>query len=303
MSGILVLGREGQLARSLAERAADGGLALSFVGRPEADLADPESLRRAVRAKGADVIVNAAAYTAVDQAEDEPERAHALNVAGPRALAEAARERGARLIHVSTDYVFDGSGETPWRESDPTGPRSVYGRTKLEGEEAVRTALPDHAIIRTAWVYSPFGRNFVKTMLAAAEARAQLRVVGDQIGNPTSALDLADGILAIIASWRDQPGRGLGRTYHLAGTGSTSWAGFAREIFSLSRARGGPSAEVEAIPTAEWPAKAPRPLNSRLDSTLFAEMFGYRVPHWRDSLAIVVERLLAGLAERTPAAK
>lgn len=294
MSGILVLGRAGQLALSLAERAPDHGLALAFTGRPEADLADPDSLRRAVRESGAEVIVNAAAHTAVDQAEDEPDAAHALNVTGPLALAEAARGAGARLVHVSTDYVFDGTGERPWREDDPTGPRSVYGRTKLEGEEAVRRALADHAILRTAWVYSPFGRNFVRTMLAVAETRPRLTVVGDQVGNPTCALDIADGILTMIRTWRDEPARGLGATYHLAGTGSTSWADFAREIFARSAAFGGPSAEVEAIATADWPAKAPRPLNSRLDSSRFAATFGYRAPRWQESLAPVVARLLGG---------
>jgi dTDP-4-dehydrorhamnose reductase len=293
MSAVLVLGREGQLARSLAERGPQHGVQLRFVGRPEVDLADPDSLRRAVRESGAQVIVNAAAHTAVDQAEDEPDIAFALNVSGPRALAEAAREAGARLVHVSTDYVFDGSGERPWREADPTGPRSVYGRTKLEGEAAVRAALPqDHVILRTAWVYSPFGRNFVKTMLAAAHTRPVLRVVDDQVGNPTSALDIADGILAMIAAWRAETGRGLGATYHLAGTGAVSWAGFAREIFALSGAGGGPVAEVEAIGTADYPAKAPRPLNSRLDSTRFAGTFRYRAPPWQDSLAAVVARLL-----------
>lgn len=292
MSGILVLGREGQLARSLAERAPGQGVPLRFIGRPDVDLADPDSLRRAVRASGAEIIVNAAAHTAVDQAEDEPDVAFALNVTGPQALAGAARETGARLVHVSTDYVFDGSGDRPWREDDPTGPRSVYGRTKLEGEAAVRAALRDHAILRTAWVYSPFGRNFVKTMLGAAESRPVLRVVNDQVGNPTSALDIADGILAMIEAWRRESGLGLGRTYHLAGTGAVSWAGFAREIFALSGANGGPSAEVEAITTAEFPAKAPRPLNSRLDSTRFSDMFGYRAPPWQESLAAVVDRLL-----------
>ncbi|HEY0312466.1 MAG TPA: dTDP-4-dehydrorhamnose reductase [Allosphingosinicella sp.] len=292
MSGILVLGREGQLARSLAERAAAHGVAVRFVGRPDVDLADPDSLRRAVRASSAEIIVNAAAHTAVDQAEDEPDLAYAFNVAGPKALAEAAQEAGARLVHISTDYVFDGSGDRPWREDDPTGPRSVYGRTKLEGEAAVRAALRDHAILRTAWVYSPFGRNFVKTMLGVAQSRPVLRVVDDQVGNPTSAFDIADGILTMIAAWREEPALGLGRTYHLAGTGAVSWAGFAREIFALSGARAGPSAEVEAITTAEFPAKAPRPLNSRLDSTRFADTFGYRAPHWQDSLAAVVDRLL-----------
>jgi dTDP-4-dehydrorhamnose reductase len=294
VSGILVLGREGQLARSLAERAPPHGLALAFTGRPEADLADPDSLRRAVRASGAEIVVNAAAHTAVDQAEDEPEVAQALNATGPQALAEAAQAAGARLIHVSTDYVFDGSGDRPWREEDPTGPKSVYGRTKLAGENAIRAALPAHAILRTAWVYSPFGRNFVKTMLAVAQTRPSLTIVGDQIGNPTSALDIADGILTMIGCWRDDPRRGVGGTYHLAGTGSTSWAGFARAIFALSEAREGPSAEVTEIATADWPAKAPRPLNSRLDSSRFAETFGYRAPPWPESLQKVVDRLLGG---------
>jgi len=264
-----------------------------FVGRPEVDLEHPDSLRHAVISSGAGIVINAAAYTAVDQAEDEPDRAWAQNAEGVRVLAETARDVGARLIHVSTDYVFDGSGDTSRREDDSTGPAGVYGRTKLAGEEAVRAILPGHAIVRTAWVYSPFGRNFVKTMLELGRTRPGLSVVGDQVGNPTSALDLADGLLALVRTWEREPDLGAGATYHLAGTGSASWAEFAREIFALSAERGGPSAEVEAIATADWPARAPRPLNSRLDSSLFAETFGYRAPPWRESLALVVERLLA----------
>lgn len=293
MTPALVIGRSGQLALALAERAKAEGRPMVFVGRPDVDLEDPDSLRHAMLSSGAGIVVNAAAYTAVDQAEDEPDRAWAQNVEGPRTLAEAARDVGARLIHVSTDYVFDGFGDAPRREGDPTGPAGVYGRTKLAGEEAIRAVLPGHVIVRTAWVYSPFGRNFVKTMLDVARSRPGLRVVGDQVGNPTSALDLADGLLAVVRAWEREPDRGIGATYHLAGTGSASWAEFAREIFALSAQRGGPSAEVEAIATADWPAKAPRPLNSRLDSSLFAETFGYRAPPWRESLALVVERLLA----------
>lgn len=290
---ILVIGRTGQLALSLAERAPFHGLELTFAGRPDVDLVNPNSLRNAVRRSGASIIVNAAAYTAVDQAEEEPEAAAQLNAAAPGQLAEAARESGARLIHVSTDYVFHGSGERPWTEDDPTGPQSVYGRTKLEGEEAIRARLEAHVIVRTAWVYSPFGKNFVKTMLELGRSRPALRVVGDQWGNPTCALDLADGLLRMIAVWRDSPDQGLGATYHLAGTGTTNWADFTREIFAQSRALGGPSAEVAAISSAEWPAKAPRPMNSRLDSTLFERTFGFRAPPWRDALTPVVERLLA----------
>jgi dTDP-4-dehydrorhamnose reductase len=292
VSDILVIGRNGQLAQSLSERAAERGLKLAFAARPQVDLAQPDTLRRAVAQSGAGIVINAAAHTAVDRAEDEPELAHALNAVAPGVLAETARACGARLIHLSTDYVFDGSGDRPWAETDPTNPRSVYGRTKLQGEDAVRTALPDHLILRTAWVYSPFGGNFVKTMLKVAETRERLTVVADQIGNPTSALDIADGILAAIASWSDNPSLGIGGTFHLAGTGSTSWAGFAREIFAQSSARGGPAAEVADIATADWPAKAPRPLNSRLCSDRFERTFGYRAPRWQESLAAVLGRLL-----------
>ena len=289
MTPILVIGRTGQLALSLAERAPAHGVDVRLIGRPEADLLDRDSLRRAVAESRAGTVINAAAYTAVDQAEDEPEAAAACNAIAPLYLAEAAREAGARLLHVSTDYVFDGSGERPWTEKDATAPKSVYGRTKLEGEQAIRDTLADHLIVRTAWVYSPFGQNFVKTMLRLAETRRELRVVGDQIGNPTSALDLADGLLTAATGWQpDKAG-----TYHLAGTGAASWAEFAAEIFALSAARGGPSARVTAIPSSEWPAKAPRPLNSRLDSSLFERTFGYRAPEWPDSLARVLDRLLS----------
>jgi dTDP-4-dehydrorhamnose reductase len=291
----LVIGRSGQLALSLAERGRLAGEALVFVGRPELDLRDPESIRRAVTTSGAGVVINAAAYTAVDGAEEEPDGAWAINADAPGVLAEAARAARARLIHVSTDYVFDGSGVQPWREEDRTGPLGAYGRSKLDGERQVREALADHAMVRTAWVYSPFGSNFVKTMLNLARTRPRLEVVDDQIGNPTSALDLADGLLAMLAAWRQDPDLGAGTTYHLAGTGAVSWAGFAREVFALSRARGGPSAEVCAITSAQWPAKAPRPLNSRLCSDLFTATFGYRAPPWQESLAIVVDRILSAV--------
>lgn len=296
---ILVIGRTGQLASSLAERATGHPLLLEFAGRPGLDLLDEESIRRTVARSRPDIIINTAAYTAVDQAEDEPELAHRINAIAPLVVAEAAREVGARLIHISTDYVFDGGGERPWKESDPAEPVNVYGRTKLDGELAVRKTLGDHVILRTAWIYSPFGRNFVSRMIELAETRPALEVVGDQVGNPTSALDLADGIFAILAAWRQGPERGIGATYHLAGTGSASWADFARATLALSHAGGGPSATVTDIPTSKWPARAARPRNSRLNCDLFVETFGYRMPRWRDSLARILPRILA-LGKATP---
>lgn len=290
---LLVTGREGQVARALAERGAESGHEIVFAARPELDLEDAASIERVVGSVRPDLIINAAAYTAVDQAEDEPERAGQVNGRAPGILAAAARHCSARIIQLSTDYVFDGSGDAPHRENATVRPLGVYGRSKAEGEVAVRAENPDHLIVRTAWVYSPFGRNFVKTMLGLARERPMLRVVEDQVGNPTSALDIADGLLAAVKCWEEQPGRGLGETVHLAGAGTTSWAGFARAIFAESRARGGSFAEVEGIATADWPTRATRPLNSRLSSDKFGDLFGYSCPEWRSSLAPVIARLLA----------
>jgi dTDP-4-dehydrorhamnose reductase len=289
---LLVVGRTGQLALSLAERAPEHAIEAIFLGRSEVDLSDLEGLRAAIANSGARTIINAAAYTAVDQAESEPDLARRINALAPGAIAEAAAQIGARLIHVSTDYVFNGDSPEPYREDAPLDPVSVYGRTKAEGEEAVRRHLPEHAIVRTAWVYSPFGRNFVKTMLGLAKSRAELRVVGDQVGNPTSALDLADGLLAMASCWKRTPEHGLGATYHFAGTSSMSWADFARDIFTVSAELGGPSAQVVAIPSSEYPTPARRPGNSRLDASLFQRTFDYHPPEWPQSIRNVVRRLL-----------
>ena len=289
---VLVTGRDGQLARSLAERAAAcPDLSLETVGRPELDLERPESIAAAIAAAAPDVVVNAAAYTAVDQAEDEPDRADRINAAAAGEVAEAARRAGARIIQVSTDYVFDGSAEGPYSEAAPTNPLGVYGRSKLEGERRVAESNPDHLILRTAWVYSPFGRNFVRTMLNAAQGRDTLNVVDDQHGNPTSALDIADGVLAIMKGWVGAPGRGLGQVYHLAGTGSTSWCGLARQVFAAAAALGLPTAEVNPIRTEDWPTRAVRPRNSRLDCSKLEADFGYRAPGWQDSVTETVRRL------------
>ena len=289
---VLVTGREGQLARSLAERAAGlEEIELLAVGRPDLDLEVPGSVARAIADALPHVVINAAAYTAVDQAEDEPERAFRINGDAAGEIANAAREAGAAVIQLSTDYVFDGGSTEPYPEDAATNPINVYGRSKLAGDEQVRAANPSHLIVRTAWVYSPFGRNFVKTMMTAARARDVLTVVDDQHGNPSSALDVADGIFAIIGSWRQGVRTGLGGTYHLAGSGSTSWFGFAEAIMEHCRALGLPAAKVRPIHTDEWPTKAARPTNSTFDCTKFARDFGFTMPQWRDSLPTVVERI------------
>lgn len=287
---ILVTGREGQVALSLAERLARHDLV--FASRPDLDLADPVSIERTVASVRPDLVISAAAYTAVDEAENEPELAMAVNGDGPGVLARAAARIDARVIHLSTDYVFDGSLDRPWRESDPVAPLGVYGATKLAGEEAVAASGATHAILRTAWVYSPFGNNFVRTMLRLAEARDELNVVEDQVGCPTSALDIADAIGAVIEEWQTGVRPAAQGLFHLVGTGEASWAEFARAIFALSQVRGGPTCKVTGIPTSGYPTPAARPANSRLDCTRFAEAFGYRAPDWRKSLEHVIDRLV-----------
>ena len=287
---ILVTGREGQVARSLAERGSAHELV--FAARPDFDLADAGSIARTIENTRPDLVISAAAYTAVDQAEDEPELAMAINGEAPGHIGRAAASVGAPVLHLSTDYVFDGSGEHAWREEDPTGPIGVYGRTKLAGEQALAASGAAHAILRTAWVYSPFGNNFVKTMLRLAESRDALNVVKDQYGNPTSALDIADALLAVAGRWQDAPGHGTNAVYHFAGTGSTNWADFARAIFDSSRKRGGPTCEVTGIPSSDYPTKAQRPANSRLDSAKFADTFGHIAPRWQESLDATVARLV-----------
>ncbi len=292
---ILVTGRTGQLVTSLVERSRQvGGIEVVALGRPELDLESPLAIGEAVSRAAPDVVINAAAYTAVDAAEDEPERAFAINAEGAGALARAARAEGARFVQISTDYVFDGTLDRPYREDDPVNPLGVYGRSKRAGEQTVRDEDPGAVVVRTAWVYSPFGRNFLKTMIDLARDRDSLSVVDDQSGNPSSALDLADGLIAILQRWRERPGLGLGQTYHLAGTGSTTWCRFAAAILEGSSRLGGPTAEVRPIATKDWPTKAPRPANSRLDCSKFAGDFGYSAPEWTLSAAETVRRLVGG---------
>ncbi len=289
---LLIAGAQGQLARAMIDLVPAAADVTAFaVGRPALDLTAPASVLSALADFKPDVIVNAAAYTAVDKAESEPDAAMALNADGPRRLAEAAERMGAVLIHVSTDYVFDGTKAAPYVEDDPTAPLGAYGRSKLAGEDAVRAAASRHVILRTAWVHSPFGGNFVKTMLRLAGERPELRVVDDQIGSPTYAPHLADSILAIARSVVADPDRQIWGTYHAAGTGYVSWCGLAREVMRVSAALGSPSATVIPISTAEYPTPAKRPANSRLDCSKLTRTFGVALPDWQQGVLECVTRL------------
>ncbi|RWN63544.1 MAG: dTDP-4-dehydrorhamnose reductase [Mesorhizobium sp.] len=290
---LVVTGREGQVVSSLVERArTHADIEVVTLGRPELDLAKPETIERALVATRPDLVVSAAAYTAVDQAEDEPDLAFAVNGIGAGHVAAAAARIGAPVIHLSTDYVFDGSGEGAYVEEDEPAPRSVYGASKLAGEQAVAKANPRHLILRTAWVYSPFGRNFVKTMLKLAADRDEIAVVADQWGNPTSALDIADAILHSAVMLHGNRGFVSFGVYHLAGTGETNWSGFARHILDTSQAFGGPHARVGDIATVDYPTKARRPRNSRLSTQKIATAFGWNAPEWQKSTETVVRCLL-----------
>ena len=291
---IAVTGQAGQVVTSLVERGAIAGHDVITVGRPQLDLADPESVARALAAAAPDAIVSAAAYTAVDRAETESALAYAVNGAGAGAVAQAAKVLGVPLIHVSTDYVFDGKLDRPYRETDQTGPTGVYGASKLAGEQAVLSTYGENsAVLRVAWVYSPFGANFVKTMLRLAGDRDEVSVVADQVGNPTSALDIADGILAVVANLVSHSDPAMRGTFHMTAQGDASWADFAEAIFAESGARHGPSALVRPIGTADYPTPAMRPANSRLDCDRIAAVHGIALPAWQGSLATTVARLHA----------
>lgn len=290
---IVVTGRNGQVACSLAQRGRERGLEIVLLGRPELDLAgSSETIVAALEAAHPEVIVSAAAYTAVDKAETERDLAFAVNERGPRAIARAARHLNVPLIHLSTDYVFDGLKSSPYVEDDPTEPTGVYGASKLAGERAVLEQHEDSAVLRTAWVYSPFGSNFVKTMHRLAGERDEINVVADQQGNPTSALDIADGILDVAANLRKSSNPAMRGVFHMVGEGQASWAEFAETIFAISAQLGLPSAKVRPITTADYPTAARRPANSRLDPGRIARQHGVRLPDWNASLKVVVERLL-----------
>ena len=289
---IAVTGKNGQVVTSLIERGMLAGVEIVPVGRPELDLADAGQVRALLTGLQPDVIVSAAAYTAVDKAESEPDLAFAVNATGAGALAETAAALGVPIVHLSTDYVFAGDKPEPYLETDATGPVSVYGRSKLEGEQRIAAATPNHAILRTAWVYSPFGANFLKTMLRLAETRDTLRVVADQQGQPTSALDIADAVIAIAKRLVADSDPALRGVFHMTADSSGTWADFAEAIFAGLASRTGKNVAVEPITTADYPTPARRPANSRLSTVKLQQTYGIMLPNWRRSTEVVLDRLL-----------
>jgi len=289
---IVVTGKKGQLAQSLLERAPLFEATVVTVGRPELDLAYARPAVDLLAAAAPDVIVSAAAYTAVDRAESEPALAHAVNGRGARTVAEAAAALGVPLIHISTDYVFDGTKSGPWTEEDTPSPVSVYGASKLAGERAVLTTSSGNIVVRIGWVFSPFGANFAKTILRLAGERDVLRVVSDQTGGPSSALDIADGVLTMARNVCAAPDRAdLRGLFHMAPPEPATWAEFAEEICAWLAAKRGRHVTVEPITTADYPTAARRPANSRLDARRLALHHGFRMAPWRTSLPPVLERL------------
>jgi len=280
---LLVFGQTGQVARELARIAPEAG----FLGRAQVDLSRPDDCEDAIRARRPDAVINAAAYTAVDRAEDEEALATTVNGAAPAAMARACADLGIPLVQISTDYVFDGSGTAPWRPEDPTAPINAYGRSKLLGERGVRAADGAHAILRTSWVVSAHGGNFVKTMLRLGAGRDRLTVVEDQIGGPTPAADIAAACLTIAGQLHADPGKT--GTCHFAGAPEVSRAGFAREIC----AQAGLSCTVEGIASSQYPTAATRPANSRLDCSTTQAVFGLARPDWRVGLTHILEELKA----------
>jgi dTDP-4-dehydrorhamnose reductase len=297
---ILLTGIRGQVGRSLQQPLSALGEVIA-VDRQQLDLTDRDAIRRVIREVSPDLIVHPAAYTAVDRAEAEPDLAFAINAVAPGVIAEEASRVGAVLIHYSTDYVYDGHKSAPYVESDKTDPLSVYGKSKLAGEDAIRAVGLPHLIIRTSWVYGPYGKNFMKTIIRLATERDALRIVADQFGAPTSSLSIAEATAVAISRWQDE----LSGTYHLTNAGRISWHGFAQAILAdyeaLQTDRGWPvsrvkSEEIGAITTADYPTPATRPTNSCLDGSKLKQAFGIDMPDWR----VALERVMHALELESP---
>jgi dTDP-4-dehydrorhamnose reductase len=277
---LFVFGKTGQVARELQRLAPDA----TYLGRDEADLLNPAACAAAIAAMSADAIINAAAWTAVDKAETEEPAATVVNSDAPTAMARAAAAKGIPFLHISTDYVFDGAGTQPFTPDHPTGPLGAYGRSKLAGEQGVRAAGGNHLILRTSWVVSAHGANFVKTMLRLGREREALTVVADQIGGPTPAAAIAQALLGAAKAMTEGA---EGSTHHFSGAPDTSWAEFARAIMSEARL----TCRITDIPSRDYPTPAKRPLNSRLDCSAFTAAFGIPRPDWRKGLAAIVKEL------------
>jgi dTDP-4-dehydrorhamnose reductase len=288
MARILLLGAGGQLGLQLKQTLTDK-VELTALARTELDFTDANAIRSAIRSANPEIVINAAAYTAVDKAESEPEQALLVNAVAPGVIAEELVKTGGWLIHYSTDYVFDGSGTKPWIETDPTGPLGVYGQTKLDGELAIASTGCKHVILRTSWVYATEGRNFLHTMLRLGCEREQLKVVDDQIGAPTTAEALTEATLAVLRCLNGDAPEVTG-VYHLACAGETSWCGFAKAIFAEFASKQRPP-EVLPIPTEAYPTPAKRPHNSRLNCGKFTRQFGFQMPSWQDALHQVAQSM------------
>jgi len=291
---IFVAGRTGQLARALTAVANERSMPLIAIARPDLDLSDPGSIDRSLNTCVPRAIINAAAYTFVDKAELEPDQAFKVNRDGSAHLARVAAKLRVPFIHVSTDYVFDGNKPTPYDENDRPSPIGVYGQSKYAGEIAVLNSNPSAIIIRTSWVYSPYGHNFVKTMLRLAETRERIQVVDDQYGSPTSARDLAPAILEIIRQMEERPENDFGGIYHLTGAGTTTWYRFASAIFAWWAARGRPIPMLEAVTSADYPSPVRRPANSQLNCSKAARVFGMRLQPWQQALNSCLNELVGG---------
>ncbi len=289
---ILIFGAAGQVGQEILVQAGRRGIEAVGLTRQDVDISDRSAIDAAIARTKPRLVVNAAAYTAVDKAESEPELAMLVNATAAGSIAAAASAHGVPVLHLSTDYVFDGSKKGAYRESDMVAPLGVYGRTKAQGEEAVRAAAKAHIILRTAWVYGTFRANFLKTMLRLAGERDRLRVVADQRGCPTATPDIAEAIFAVDRALTADAS--IVGTYHFAGTGETSWHGFAEAIVAAQAVTTGRRPPVDAITTADYPTPARRPMNSALDSSLFTDTFAYTGQDWRTRTQEIVASLLGG---------